>query len=287
MNTEKLKFQKVRTISEVLEDAFSFLQAHFIKMLKVIWEVNKVYIILFVIFSFAFYYRYSIFLDEMITKNNMTNAGMEVILGLLLTLYTLIVTARVYATGYGYIRNYIENDGQINLAKIKAFTDDKWWGYILLSILVGILVIIGFLLFIIPGIWVLVPLSVAFPIYFLEDEGVMDSVKKSFQYVSGKWWYSFGVLFFTFLIIMVLNTIVSFPATIYSMMMVISAAKQEGVAQLSTKGDLVFSFLTVISNLGKLLISIVQIPVMVFLYYSLKEYHTAQGMLDKIEEIGE
>jgi len=286
MNTKLAHFKKIRTISEVLEDAFAFLQLHYFKMLKIIWDINKIYIIAFLLFALVYYYKYSIMLNELISSKNMTGFGLEIVLGLFLSLFILFITARIYSSGYGYIRNYIDNNGEIHLQEIIQFTADKWLGYILLSILGGILIIIGFLFLIIPGIWLIAPVSVALPVYFMEDIGVIDSLKKAFFYIKGRWWYTIAVIFLSFLIILILNTIVSFPATIYSLIKIMSATKEQAMVEVSSKGDILFSILTVISIIGKLLVSLIQIPVMVYLYFSLKEYHTAEGALEKIQHIG-
>ncbi len=287
MNKISLQFKKIRTISEILEDAFAFLQAHYIKMIKAIWEINKLYILAFILFAMVYYYKYSMMLNEIILSNNITSFGPNIIMGLLLTVFMLFITARIYSVGYGYIKFYIENEGEIDLQELAEYTNKKWLGYILLSILSSFLLIIGLIFLIIPGIWLLVPISISFPVYFMENTGVIDSLKKAFTYVSGKWWYSFAVIILTFIIMSILNTIVSFPATLYSLIKIMSATKHSAVAEVSTSGNILFSLLTIISIIGKFIVSLIQIPVLVFLYFSLKEYHTAEGSIEKIQHLGE
>jgi hypothetical protein len=286
MNSTISRFKKVRTISQVLEDAFSFLQLHFIKMIKMIWEINKVYILLFTVFSLFYYYRYSEFLTDIFLKDNLSGNGNNILMTFIFTLFTIFITARIYSSGYGYIKSYLNNDGEVKLEEVKNFTENKWIGYIVISFLAAILIMIGFLLLIFPGIWLLAPIALVFPVYFIEDRGIIDSFQRAFSLVSGKWWYTFGVLFLTFLIIMILNTVISVPITTYTMIKIISAAKEHAGPAMNSNGDIIFSILTVFNALGKMLISLVQIPVMVFLYFSLKEYHTAEGALEKIQEIG-
>jgi len=287
METTLTKFKKTRTISEVLEDAFAFLQVHYLKMLKTIWTINKIHIIFFILFGFIYYFKYSQTIEEIFLSNNTANFGVNTIWGLVFTLFTLYVTARIYSSGYGYLKNYIENNGKVDIEYIQEYTNRKWWGYILLSILSVILIFLGFLLLIIPGIWLIVPISLAYPVYYFEEKGVIDSLQTAISYVSGKWWYSFGVIIILSIILLILNSIVSFPVTIYSMIKILGAAKADGVSNAAPSGDVIFSFLTVLGVLGKFIVSIIQIPVISFLYFSLKENKTAEGALEKIQQIGD
>ncbi len=288
MNQTLSKFKKIRSISEVLEDGFSFLQEHFVNMLKMIWKANKYFLLIYFVFLFIYYYKYSDFLDKILMNVKSENFANQTFILFIFFFYTVFITARVYAGAYAYIRNYIENNGQIDLKYISDFIEKKWWGYVLLSFLSGIMIFFGFIFLIIPWIALIVPISVAFPIYFMEDTGITDSISKAFSYIKGRWWYSFGVLVMLFIIILILNTIVSFPSTIYALFKVISASKTDmDVVAGQTNGDPVFVILTGLTVIGKLIISIIQVPVMAFLYFSLKEYQTAEGTLEKINQIGE
>ena len=57
-----------------------------------------------------------------------------------------------------------------------------------LGALTGLILFPAFLLFIIPGIWLAVALSMAMPIYLNEGKGVLGSLKASYNLVKGRWW---------------------------------------------------------------------------------------------------
>lgn len=64
--------------------------------------------------------------------------------------------------------------------------------YILMSILMFVLLFIGFLLLIVPGIILTVWFSFSTFVLVLERGGVVESLKKSREYVRGRWWAVFG-----------------------------------------------------------------------------------------------
>lgn len=66
-----------------------------------------------------------------------------------------------------------------------------------LGFLIGLLVGIGFLALVAPGIWALVAWSVAIPVLIVEDRRGSRSLIRSHQLVKGRWWPTFGALLLT------------------------------------------------------------------------------------------
>jgi hypothetical protein len=84
--------------------------------------------------------------------------------------------------------------------------------YILLTIVTAIVILLGFLLLIVPGIWLSV--SLAFASYFLvlrDTSSIVASMKKSHALVKGRWWRVFGkgLLFGIFLMLMYIPVLVA------------------------------------------------------------------------------
>jgi len=82
-------------------------------------------------------------------------------------------------------------------------------GLIGLAFLVAIVVFVGFLLFVIPGIIFLVFLAVAVPAFIVERLGATESMSRSWKLVSGNWWFTFGVIIVAGIIVGVVNGIIS------------------------------------------------------------------------------
>ena len=62
------------------------------------------------------------------------------------------------------------------------------------SLLRGILVVVGLILLVVPGVWVYVVFSVAVPVLLLEQTGVGEALGRSRELVKGRWWATFGTL---------------------------------------------------------------------------------------------
>jgi hypothetical protein len=77
-----------------------------------------------------------------------------------------------------------------------------------LGVIVLVSVLIGFILLILPGIWLAVGLSIAFPVLMLEGLTGFDAARRSMQLVQGNWWVTFGRLIVAYLIYGVWTAIV-------------------------------------------------------------------------------
>jgi hypothetical protein len=60
------------------------------------------------------------------------------------------------------------------------------------SILVGIILVLGFIALIVPGIIPAIMYSLAFPVLIIENKGVLDSMRRSRQLVGHRWLKTFG-----------------------------------------------------------------------------------------------
>jgi hypothetical protein len=75
------------------------------------------------------------------------------------------------------------------------------------SIVAGIGIVIGFILLVVPGFYLMTIWSVVIPVVVLERLGVVESLGRSRSLVSGYGWTVFGVILMTFLINIVLSIV--------------------------------------------------------------------------------
>lgn len=80
-----------------------------------------------------------------------------------------------------------------------------------LTVVVTLIVAVGLLLFVIPGIWLGVLFSLATPALVLERGRVGNSLSRSRDLVSGSWWRVFGVLLVALLVTFVIGVIIQLP----------------------------------------------------------------------------
>ena len=99
--------------------------------------------------------------------------------------------------------------GQAELGMSIRFAASKliWiWG---LTIVVGILVLLGFIALIVPGIILAIMFALAFPVLLIENKGVLGSMGRSRQLVGHRWLKTFATYLVLGIIIAIATAIVS------------------------------------------------------------------------------
>ncbi len=311
------EFQKERSLDTIIEASFKLLRKHFKPMFSILWKYNAPIIIAFFASYFLYFYLFFGQFNNLMRNITVPNYNLFSDPKLVVVILILIVTAvifypRFYATIMGYIRVYKENNGIVEPEKVNFYIKEKFWGLIgvglLLSLIVFGIVILGALVFagfsalgsigvafsVFLGIaafffviYASTTVTFAFPLYFFDDVSATDSIKLSFKYIKHKWWFSFWTLFVVGFIIGILGSIVNFPVSIYSALKELSVIKSEEMTTMVlNSGDVIVSILSVLSLIVQYILKTIYLIALSLLFFSLKEYHTQEGILGKIDQIG-
>jgi hypothetical protein len=97
--------------------------------------------------------------------------------------------------------------GQANLQTSFNFTLTKLLPLLAASIITGILIVLGFIALVIPGIILALMFSLVYPAIMLEDTGVFGSLSRSRVLVSNRWLKTFGLLLLLGIIVAIVNGI--------------------------------------------------------------------------------
>jgi len=99
--------------------------------------------------------------------------------------------------------------GAGNLQGSFSFTVSKLPSLLVASIVIGILVMVGFLLFVIPGIILMIMLSLVVPAIIIEQKGAFSSFGRSSKLVRNRWLNTFALLIVIGVIIFAISLITS------------------------------------------------------------------------------
>jgi len=145
-------------------------------------------------------------LGEIDTQNDTELAGAiagTVVTNLLGALAVLLATAAcVKAVADAYLKS--QPDWRESLRAARGRLGSLLW----LSFLYVLLLIPAFVALIIPGIWLSVAWTVAYPVLMLEGIRGRKALGRSFRLVRGRWWPTFGALVISYLLAGVLQALV-------------------------------------------------------------------------------
>jgi MFS family permease len=95
--------------------------------------------------------------------------------------------------------------GQADLRASITFAGSKLLWIWALSIVVGFIVIVGFIALVVPGIMLAIMFSLAFPVLLIEDKGVLESMGRSRELVGNRWLKTLG----TYIVLAIIVAIAS------------------------------------------------------------------------------
>jgi len=99
--------------------------------------------------------------------------------------------------------------GQVSLGASIRFAVSRLLSIWALSIIVGIIVVLGFIALIVPGIILAIMFSLALPVLLIENKGVTESMGRSRQLVSHRWAKTFGTFLVLGIIVIIASLIFS------------------------------------------------------------------------------
>jgi hypothetical protein len=142
--------------------------------------------------------------------SNYFSALFEALFLLLAAIFLVNVIFSTIAQG-GAIRMASEEitKGQVDIGASVRFAVSKLLSIWALSIIVGIIVFLGFIALIVPGIILAIMYSLALPVLLIENRGVTESMGRSRQLVSHRWGKTLGTFLALAIIVIIASLIVS------------------------------------------------------------------------------
>ncbi len=282
MSRDHIQFKQQREMGEIISLSFKFLRENYKAYFRLLVKVaGPAFLLLIAALS---YYSYSTLGDPLNTEVFMSG-GFIISFGIL-ALTLLLYFSVVYATVFNLIKSYIENEGEIKDAEVAAWAKDDLGKMFGLNIISWIFIFAGMMLFLIPGIYVSVPLSIAMAALVFKQQSISESITEGFKLVKDNWWMSFLTLVFIWIIIYVISLIFQLPLIIYTFVKAFTSVNEGSAADMSEMFDWVYILFSIISSLVQYIFySIIPIGI-AFLYFHLNEKKNFTGTYERIDKLG-
>ena len=194
-------------------DAVSVFKKSFILLFTdpLLFGLAVVYAIIYI--AFGVYSSYSL---------NITNIGVAKInltsIYYLLIYFVLIFLASTFISGMVFVRI---GGKKKTLDKIINKTLKRYPALLATTFLTSIIIALGFIAFIIPGIYLTFKLILSPVSSVVEDKSPIDAMKRSWHMTFGNWWYLFAlsVLFF---IVLFITGLLPYISYFFSFVLIIS-----------------------------------------------------------------
>lgn len=284
----KFELHRVRDFGEIINDSFAFFKDNFKPLMKPLLIICGFFILLGTV-SYAFMQTSMLnFVSSNMngqagpgTFNNTPYSDPSYIAGTLLWYICLIFyMLSVYLITYSYIAIYKDKPNG------EKPTLEEVWGYYKYyflralgsSILTGIVVGIGTILCILPGIYLFTVLILLLPIMIMENGSFSYAFSKSFTLIKNNWWLTFGTIFVVSLIVGFAGAIVQIPISILTV--------SKMLLKFSFPVFPIMLIFGLLANLMMLFYCLMAIAISLC-YFSYSERKDGTGLLNRIDMLGQ
>ncbi len=280
---EYINFKRQREIGEILSDTFKFIRLEYKPLFKALVR-NAGLPFLVLLGAVAYYAATS---TDFLMFTSASFMGGQFFLGFLFLLVTvLLYYGFLFGTVLNYIKSYIENQGEVDQDKIAEDVRSNLGGLVGLGVLSAVMIIIGVLCCVIPGIYLYVPLSLVFALMIFKGMGISDSITESFSLIKGEWWMTFLTLIVINIIIYLIGVVFQVPLMIYMVFKGFTMTQEVSNGDLSGMFDWVYVTLNVIASAVQYILYAVTVIASAFIYFNLNEKKNQTGTMEQIDNIG-
>ena len=283
MQNQYIQFKKQRELGEIISVTFKFLRENYRALIKSITQVVAPTFILLI--AALAYYTYTVAGSPLAAIEG--NSGEFIISFFILAVTLLLFYASLYGTILHYIKSYIENNGTVDEAEIKTGAQDDLGKLFMVFIISAVIVFTGLILFIIPGIYLMVPLSLVATVLVFNKMSLGDSISYGFSLVKDHWWTTFFSIVVIWLLVYVIGLIFQLPLIIYTSIKMITIAQEGSLADPVSNSDWVFILLNVVSSVIQYLLSSIFVIALAFIYFNLNEHKNLTGTYETIDKLGD
>ena len=226
METEKIELRQERDFGQVFNAAFAFLKQE-LKPFCIALLTFVLPVMLLMGIGFAVIYS-SMF--GMI-KAQPTRNSAEFLVKFFgsfgwIMLFALLAQSMLFLTVISYLKIYQRKHDSPSISELSGEIFSNLFPVIVAMILGGIVIIIGTIFCILPGVYLGVSLSLFIIALIIEKDGIGNAFSRSFQLTHMQWWWTFLIIFVGGILFYVLYMILEIPAYIMGINAVMLNIKQ-------------------------------------------------------------
>jgi hypothetical protein len=281
MAQQKVELRKIRDFSENLNDTFVFIKQEFKPLLICFLGIVGVFMLAAAIIQGVYQNEMGNMIEDLLGGNSKNSSkAFEVFnstyswVGLLA--WVNIIAMQVALTAY--VKVYDRKDRETpTMPEVWQEFRKYFFKVLIYSIPITLLIIIGLVFCIAPGVYfwvVLMPFSM---ILMVEDKGFTDAFSRCYVIIKDNFWQSFGIYIIAFLIYYFASAIIG------SIIGLIAGA----ISYFTTKDiSTTVVFVTSVLNIFSYVFYIIYFIAAILNYYSLTEKYDGTGILKRLNNLG-
>ncbi len=274
-----IELRSLRDFGQVINDSFTFFKDNFKPLFTILLIICGFFILIGTVSSIFTYLKMIGVYSGGYHIYNQPGYSVSYIINVIVNLFIIMLTqAFIHLVTLCYISVYLQKN---NTTPTLTEVWDYFKYYFLRMLGSGILILvslsIGFVLCLLPGIYLMPIFYLIIPIIVVENSTFGYAYTKSFRLIKGNWWLVFGVIFIMSLIISMASSFVSIPITVITL-----GSKFLTLRSFTLPVIIIFSALRNVLMLAYALPTIA----VTLCYFSLSEQKDGIGLLNRIDKFG-
>ncbi|HZY38724.1 MAG TPA: hypothetical protein VFE53_18825 [Mucilaginibacter sp.] len=281
---QPLELRKARDFGQIISDSFQFLRENFKPLFTSLLVICGIFILVGTVTStFQYMGMMGIYGDAFSGNSGnayeVTTYSYTYWLSVLFNAFILLMLELcTYLATMSYISVYLERGGaKPTLAEVWGYFRYYFFRILGSGFVLLLLIMLGMVCCLIPGIYLSVVFSLVIPIIVMENASFSYAFNKSFRLIKENWWFVFGMSIVTGLIVSVLSSVAGVPITVITLMGGFFAHKSYTLPLI-----VLFSFLR---NLLMLTYTLPNTAI-ALCYFKLSEEKEGLGLLGRMENFG-
>lgn len=291
MQQTSFKLEKERELGEIITDTFAFVRIHFKDLTQVFMQTILPILLLSV--AAGIYYQYAsqkIVGDNILIDNDpfdllrsFTTIIIPTLLAIFSSLFLFVISGIAILASVKSVQQF----GKIEVQFVKTEIKTRFWSMTGLSVISFLSLMVAAVFCFLPFVYLIVPVSIMFPLLVIEEKSVGDSFSYAFTLIKENYWITLGTLIVLFIILALASLIFQLPILIYTIFSTVTKLEASTVDYNNLiETDWVLLSLTAVGNFGSNILSLVSLIASALIYFNLNEKHNLTGTAKDIDTIG-
>jgi len=280
---KKIELRKVRDFGEVINDTFVFIAQNWKQLLKAYAVICGFFVIASLAVSVlnqlkAADYLNSINIADQPFSTRYSKFGYYGWTTVIAAIFAIIAYTAIPVTTLAYIAVYREKGDQpAEVEEVWSYFKFYFVRTTLSWLLLGIGLVIGFVMCIIPGVYLWPAFSLVVPIMVFENTTLGYAFSRSFELIKGNYWPTLGVVVIAAIIVYVAMLVFVLPLSILNVSTVLVGGHKFNT-----------TYLILTSVMQHICQAFYMMPTIAIAicYFSLTEQKDNTGLLDRINSLG-
>lgn len=183
---DKIQLRKIPSVGDAISDSFSLIGRNFKDLFYALFLIGGPVLLLFCLLVGV-----TITMPQLMESNSFGIVfGISVFLLIALGVFCF---GLFYAILLKYVKLYVHSpDGKVDREELREGIWGEGFNLVGAAIVSFTMIILGFICFIIPGIYLSYVLQILYPVIVEEKLNIVDAIRRCFRLVEGHWGKTFG-----------------------------------------------------------------------------------------------